>query len=273
MHKDEVHVFNALDNDYQNFSTSLGYKTTLFDIITTRLNLASGYRAPNLSELSSNGVHHGTNRFEIGNTNLSNEQNFQVDLALEYKNEHIEFYINGFYNTINDYIFIEPTGEIIDENNVYAYTQDNANLFGGEAGFHFHPHPLDWLHIESSFETVTGKQANNAYLPLIPANTWKNTLRTEFKNTNWLTNSYASLRLESTFAQKNVSVFETTTGSYNLVHFSLGGKVTIANTIFDVNFNINNMLDTEYIAHLSRLKADNIQNIGRNLIVGISFDI
>ncbi len=271
--EEEERIFEAINRSFSSFTASLGYKTNLFDIITTRLNLASGYRAPNLSELSSNGVHHGTNRFEIGNTNLSNEQNFQVDLALEYKNEHIEFYINGFYNTINDYIFIEPTGEIIDENNVYAYTQDNANLYGGEAGFHFHPHPLDWLHIESSFETVTGKQANNAYLPLIPANTWKNTLRTEFKNTNWLTNSYASLRLESTFAQKNVSVFETTTGSYNLVHFSLGGKVTIANTIFDVNFNINNMLDTEYIAHLSRLKADNIQNIGRNLIIGISFDI
>ena len=265
--------FEAIDRSFSSFTASLGYKTTLFDIITTRLNLASGYRAPNLSELSSNGVHHGTNRFEIGNANLNNEQNFQVDLALEYKNEHIEFYVNGFYNTINDYIFIEPTGEIIEENNVYAYTQDNANLYGGEFGFHFHPHPIDWLHIESSFETVTGKQANNAYLPLIPANTWKNTLRTEFKNTNWLTNSYASLRLESTFAQNNVSAFETNTDAYNLVHFSLGGKVTIASTKFDVNFNINNILDTEYIAHLSRLKADNIQNIGRNLIVGISFDI
>lgn len=270
---EEERIIEAINRSYNSFTASLGYKTTLFDIITTRLNLATGYRAPNLSELSSNGVHHGTNRFEIGNTNLNNEQNFQVDLALEYKNEHIEFYINGFYNTINDYIFIEPTGEIIDENNVYAYVQDKANLYGGEIGFHFHPHPLDWLHIESSFETVTGKQTNNAYLPLIPANAWKNTLRTEFKNTHWLTNSYASLRLESTFAQNNVSAFETTTGAYNLVHFSLGGKVTIANTKFDVNFNINNLLDTEYIAHLSRLKADSIQNIGRNFIVGISFDI
>ena len=98
-------------------------------------------------------------------------------------------------------------------------------------------------------------------------------MRTEFKNTHWLANSYASLRLESTFAQNNVSSFETTTDAYNLIHFSLGGKVTIANTKFDLNFNINNMLDTQYIDHLSRLKADNIQNIGRNLIIGISFDI
>jgi iron complex outermembrane receptor protein len=31
---------------------------------------------------------------------------------------------------------------IIDDNNIYDYTQANANLFGGEAGIHFHPHPL-----------------------------------------------------------------------------------------------------------------------------------
>jgi hypothetical protein len=37
---------------------------------------------------------------------------------------------------------------------------------------HFHPHPLDWLHYETSFETVTGKKQDGDYLPLIPANNW-----------------------------------------------------------------------------------------------------
>jgi iron complex outermembrane receptor protein len=29
--------------------------------------------------------------------------------------------------------------------------------YTGEIGLHFHPHPLDWLHYETSFETVTGR--------------------------------------------------------------------------------------------------------------------
>jgi iron complex outermembrane receptor protein len=37
----------------------------------------------------------------------------------------------------------------------------------GEIGLHFHPHPLDWLHYETSFETVTGKKQDGDYLPLI----------------------------------------------------------------------------------------------------------
>jgi iron complex outermembrane receptor protein len=272
-HEDEERVFEAIDRSFNSFTASLGYKTTLFNVIITRLNLATGYRAPNLSELSSNGIHHGTNRFEIGNANLTNEQNYQLDLALEYKNEHIEFYVNGFYNTIEDYIFIQPNGEVIEGENVFVYIQDNAKLYGGEFGFHFHPHPLDWLHIESSFETVIGKQGNGDYLPLIPANQWNNTLRSEFKDTDWLSNGYASLKLETSFAQNNPSAFETSTKSYSLIHFSFGGKIAFGKTKFDINFNLNNLFDTEYIAHLSRLKADNIRNIGRNMVVGLSFDI
>ena len=35
-----------------------------------KLNIAKGYRAPNMAELGSNGAHEGTNRFEYGNANL-----------------------------------------------------------------------------------------------------------------------------------------------------------------------------------------------------------
>ena len=86
-------------------------------------------------------------------------------------------------------------------------------------------------------------------------------------------NSYASLKLESTFTQKNNSVFETNSNAYNLVHIALGGKVILNKTKFEINLNINNVFDTEYIAHLSRLKTDGVQNIGRNVVLGLSFNI
>ena len=82
---------------------------------------------------------------------------------------------------MNDYIFLSPNGEFVDDDPVFLYTQDDARLYGGEIGLHIHPHPLDWLHLESSFETVNGKQSNDVYLPLIPANSLHNTLRVEFK--------------------------------------------------------------------------------------------
>jgi len=179
-----------------------------------------------LAELASDGTHEGTNRYEIGNIDLTYEQNFQADLALEYKNEHIEFFANGFYNKINDYIFLSPDGNFIDGDAVFLYEQENANLYGGEFGFHLHPHPLDWLHYESSFETVTGQQDNDDYLPLIPANSLTNTIRVEF-NSDVVQKGYTYIKLRSTFAQNNVSDFETTSDAYNLLSIGVGGTFKV----------------------------------------------
>ncbi|NUY81432.1 TonB-dependent receptor [Flavobacterium sp. MAH-1] len=265
--------FAAIDRQFDSFNASLGYKTDLSPKWILRLNLASGFRAPNLAELTSNGVHEGTNRYEIGNANLNNEQNVQADLNLEFKGTHFEIFVNGFYNHIDNYIYTQPTGEVLEDNDVFAYTQDNAQLFGGEAGIHFHPHPLDWLHVESSFESVTGKKQNGDYLPLIPANNWNNTIRTEFNIKNWLKNGFARFNVSTTFDQDNVSGFETRSGGYTLFNAGFGGKVTFGKTAFEVSLNGNNLTDKTYIAHLSRLKVDGVPNIGRNVVLGVNFNI
>lgn len=265
--------FEAIDKSFDSFNASLGYKTNLAKDLSLRLNVASGFRAPNLAELTSNGVHEGTNRYEVGNSDLKTEQNVQTDLNLEYKSSHIEFFVNGFYNHINNYIYTSPTGEIIDDNVVFDYIQNDAKLYGGEIGLHFHPHPLDWLHYETSFETVTGKKQNGDYLPLIPANNWNNTIRTEFKIKNWLEDGFATLNVSSTFNQNNVSGFETKSNGYTLLNLGFGGTVKLGKTIFDLNLNANNLLDKEYTAHLSRLKIDGIPNMGRNIVLGVSFNI
>ncbi|KIA84782.1 TonB-dependent receptor [Flavobacterium sp. AED] len=265
--------FKAVDKSFDSFNASLGYKTNLADDLTLRLNLASGFRAPNLAELTSNGVHEGTNRYEVGNSDLKTEQNVQTDVNLEYKNSHFEFFANGFYNHINNYIYTSPTGAVIDNNAVFDYIQNNAKLYGGEIGLHFHPHPLDWLHYETSFETVTGKKENGDFLPLIPANNWNNTIRTEFNIKNWLEDGFATLNLSTTFNQNNVSGFETKSNGYSLVNLGFGGKVKLGKTVFDMNLNGNNLLNKRYIAHLSRLKTDGIPNIGRNVVLGVNFNL
>ena len=265
--------FQAINKTFKSYNASLGYKTNLADDLSLRLNVASGFRAPNLAELTSNGVHEGTNRYEVGNTDLKTEQNVQTDLDLEYKTSHFEFFVNGFYNHINNYIYTSLAGTQINGFEVFNYIQSNAKLFGGEIGLHFHPHPLDWLHFETSFENVTGVKQNGDYLPLIPANNWNNTIRTEFKIKNWLEDGFATLNISTTFKQNNVSGFETKSNGYTLLNLGFGGKVKIGKTAFDINLNGNNMLNKTYIAHLSRLKTDGIPNIGRNIVLGLNFNI
>jgi iron complex outermembrane receptor protein len=271
VHDNEIHVFDPINNSYDSFTTSLGFKTTLFEYFTTRINLASGFRAPNLAELTSNGVHHGTNRFEIGNNDLENEKNTQIDISVEYKTEHLEFFINGFHNQINNYIYLTPTGEIEDDSPVFRYVQENARLYGGEIGFHLHPHPADWLHLESIFETVIGKQKNGDYLPLIPANSWTNTFRAEYMDQKWIRNAYSAVTFKNVFSQENTHSFETETSAYNLLHLSFGGDFSIKKMRFNTSFAIQNVLNKKYMSHLSRLKTDGILNQGRNFVLSMNF--
>jgi iron complex outermembrane recepter protein len=269
----EEDSFLAVEKKFNSFNGSLGYKTNLKENLILRLNLASGFRAPNLSELTSNGIHEGTFRYEIGNPDLTTEQNFQADLNLEYKTDHFEFFANGFYNLITNYIYVAPNGNQIDDVAVYDYLQNDATLYGGEIGLHFHPHPFDSLHFDSSFENVTGKKADGKFLPLLPAKNFNNTIRTDFNIKKWLSGGFASINILHSFEQNNFSEFETKTKDYTLFNLGFGGKIKLQNLVFNLNINANNIFDKIYISHLSRLKSEGIPNIGRNIIFGFDFKI
>ncbi|EAR01184.1 Hemin receptor [Maribacter sp. HTCC2170] len=267
-------AFENLNLDFNSFNAAIGYKFNVLEHVISRVNFATGFRAPNLAELTSNGTHEGTNRYELGNSDLTHEKNIQTDISLEYSNEHVEFFINGFYNSINDYIFIQPNGTVLEEEDVFEYTQENAELYGGEMGFHIHPHPLDWLHYESSFEMVVGKKKTGDNLPLIPANSLSNTLRFESNSsTTRVKNKYAFITLKSVFDQNKTGEFESATDGYSLLNIGFGGNFSINKTLCEVRLSGNNILDKSYVSHLSRLKVDGINNIGRNISLGVTVNL
>lgn len=266
-------AFQELDKNYESINASLGFKTDVTDKITSRINFATGFRAPNLSELSSNGVHEGSNRYEIGNSNLKNEQNFQIDLNVDYNTEHFDFFANGFYNNINNYIFISPNGNTIDTNFVYDYLQNNAVLYGGETGIHLHLHEIDWLHMTSSYEMVIGKLENNLSLPLIPANQWKNNFRANFDVSKNIKNSFVFLQANYTFNQNKIGDFETKTNDYLLLSSGVGTDIQLNKATFNLFLTATNLLNKQYVAHLSRLKSDGIYNMGRNIVLGVNFNL
>lgn len=271
-HEAEIEV-PSLKRDFNSYNGALGVKVDFTSRFTGRLNLASGFRAPNLAELTSYGSHHGTNRFEIGNAALDNEQNYQLDLALEYRNEHFEMFTNAFHNTINNYIYLDPSGEFIDDDPVFRYLQNDAELYGGEIGIHIHPHPLDWLHFESNYELVIGKQENGEDLPLIPAQSVLNTFWVELPEGDLFKEGYASLSLKSVFEQNRTGLFETATAGYSLLNAGIGTSVVLDNALLNFRLSGTNLLNKTYISHLSRLKPEGIHNMGRNISIsaGVKF--
>ncbi len=247
---------------------ALGFKKDLInDRMSLRLNIASGFRAPNLAELTSNGEHEG--RIEIGNPDLKNEQNMQVDLNWDYHTTHIEFFVNGFYNQIYNYIYLSPVMQPMNMLPVYQYQQDDAYLYGGEAGLHFHPHPWDWLHVKSSFETVTGIKQDGTYLPLIPADQWKNEFRLINKHLHGsLQKYYWSFELQH-FFKARTPAGNGEYPAYTLLNTNAGMHFAYKKMTGDIFIAVHNLTNKTYISNLSVLREKGIPNQGLNVILGL----
>lgn len=262
--------FPKLDRHFNNLNFALGgsYRIKRFVI---RANAATGYRPPNSSELLSNGVHEGTLRYEIGDRNLDSELARQIDFSLDYKNDHFSFFINPFFNHINNYIFLSPTDSMIDNFPVFNYKQTNANLIGGETGLHWHPHPIDWLHIESNYSSVFATDASGNALPLIPANRIHTTLRGELKARGRV--YLESLYVEHIyrFSQNRIAVYETSSTAYHLLNAGLVFRVNTDRDFFEVTAGLKNILNTKYTDHLSRFKTMGINNPGINAYIGLKW--
>ena len=110
-------------------------------------------------------------------------------------------------------------------------------------------------------------------MPLIPAYQWKNNIRVELDSNKWIKNNYVSCFLNYTFKQDKLNEFETPTPDYLLVNLALGGTITIGKRVVQLNLAGTNLLNKTYVNHLSRLKADGINNMGRNIMLRLNFDL
>lgn len=273
--------FAAFGRHFSNVTGALGVSYQITPDLIARANVSKGFRAPNLSELGSNGKHEGTFRYEVGNANLKSENSYQGDLGLTLNRQHFTFELDGFFNNIQNYVFLEKlTGssggdsivDVDDPAPLFKFVQGDARLFGGEFSMDFHPHPLDWLHFENAFSFVRGIQANqpdsSRNLPLMPAPRYQLTIKAQLQQPfRCFQSSYFLLEGNYFFAQNEVySAFgtETPTPGYFLLNAGFGSDFVNkkGKTIFRLFVTANNLLGETYQSHLSRLKygPENLAN-------------
>jgi iron complex outermembrane receptor protein len=286
------------NKQFNNISGAIGVAHDISEQLTLKFNIARGFRAPNMAELASFGAHEGTNRFEYGNEALISEKSLQFDAAIEWNNEHMSIAGNVFYNTVKDYIFYQKLtaksggDSIIVENGddlyAFAFRQKDAHLYGAELNVDFHPHPLDWLHVENSLSLIRGqfKEAldGSTNLPGIPSARLLSEIRIEmFKKSKAIRNSFINMQLDNVFAQNNPFVgynTETVTSAYTLLNIGFSTQVQHKNkTLFSVSLVGQNLADVAYQNHLNRLKYGptneatgrlGVFNMGRNFSLKIN---
>ncbi len=263
-----------------------------------KVNVSKGYRAPNAAELTSNGVHEGALRYEIGNARLKPESSIQTDVQLMLNWSHFSLTSSLFQNNVNNFIYINRlenwnfTDSILQGMPVFEFKEQDAILRGFEVQYDYHPHPLDWLHIGQSLSYVTAHfvgatNTDQYYLPNIPPMRLVSNVQAEFpKFGHYLQDLELGVNYMYVWRQTQIySAFqtETNTNGYGLLNAKVSAKMNIRwFESLDVVVSGNNLLNTVYQDHLSRLKYaplntangyNGVWNMGRNISVQVMIGI
>ncbi|MFA5418978.1 MAG: TonB-dependent receptor, partial [Bacteroidales bacterium] len=257
---------SALNKNYDSFSGSLGFTYNPWNEVFFRSNLATAYRTPNLAELTSNGPHEAI--YELGDDQLQPEKSLEFDVSAHWHKRYFMLDLAGFYNRVNDFIFQSPTGETTQNGmSIYRYRQSNSNLYGGEAGVHVHPATISWLHLESTYSMVIGRQNSGNYLPFIPAHKINGVIRGEKDCLVFFQDVFAECHAHYAFNQDRPAPEETATAGYALFDINMGVTIHTGHQLVQMGASVTNLLDKKYLDHLSTLKEVGGYNNGRNFIL------
>ena len=251
--------------DFSNFNGSFGIKRD-FENSTLRFNLSSGYRAPNLIELFADGVHHGSFRYEKGNSSLVAEKSFQTDINFDIVNEDSTVSFDLFYNDISDYIYISPSRETEDGYSVYNYMQQDSYLWGGEINYSKNT-GFDWLSYNTSLGYIFAESADGEALPFIAPLTFNQVFNIDFSS-----NYSLEIDFLAKAKQGRVAMFEEETDGYSVLNLSGNWMTSFLENDLNIFWSVNNVFDTEYYDHLSRFKTAGIEEMGRNISVGLKYN-
>ena len=274
--------------NFYNPSATAGSTYSFDDNYKLFFNYSLASRAPNPSELFSEGLHHSASRIELGDLRFQSEVAQKVSLTFQRDNSTFGFSINPYINTINDFIVIEPIEiqQTIRGNfQVWEYRQTNARLLGVDvdASMAF----TENLRFNHQFSLVKGfdRSRNQPLINMPPVNI-KNEL--VYQNPR-IHNLRLALQSEYVFQQNefpnnNFEVFipqtETTEiidvstppNAYHLLNFNsnidlhngLNSKLTLGLTV-------SNLLNISYRNYLNRLHyyAD---DLGRNFLLNLKLN-
>jgi iron complex outermembrane receptor protein len=289
--------FTALNKTFSGFSGSFGATYNLSDEFLLKANIARGFRAPSIAELSANGPDPGSQLYHVGNGNFKPEFSLQEDIGAFLSLPKVSASIELFNNNIENYIFqkqeLNPDGSPVVNPafplySVFTYVQSKARINGGE--FTLDIHPVAWLHFENALGLTYGTNLGTGgpvadslkYLPFIPPLHTHSELRGNFnKGFGSFKNVYAFIGFDHYSAQDRFfSAYgtETYTAGYNLLSAGLGGNVVNpgGKTVLKLFIEGTNLANVNYQSNMSRLKyfdnpgtAPGVQrgifNMGRNV--------
>ncbi|GAB3956051.1 TonB-dependent receptor [Spirosoma harenae] len=271
-------------HDWSNANGSLGLAYQLRPDLTLTANLSTAWRAPNVSDLYSNGLHQSAVAYERGNPDLRPEQAYNGNLVLAYAGKRLSGEIGIYNNLIQNYIYLKPDSvPVVRQRGAfpsYTYSQVQATFRGIDATLTYK------LTDQLAFTTKNSllfayNHTDRGYLVFIPPNRSDNSLRYEWAKWGKLSELYLSItglyvarqnRAPTvTTRQENGQIiftgdFAAPPPAYFLLGAELGFRMPIGNQRMNIILSGTNLANVAYRDYLNRFRyfAD---EQGRNIML------
>lgn len=247
--------------DFDNFSFSVGAIYHIGSQGKVSFNVSSAWRSPNVNELFSNGVHHGTASFERGDPNLIAERALNTSLSAHYDLDFFEIDATVFQNVIQNFIFLKPDSlpilTIRGAFPAFSYDQTNGVLRGGDVTTTVKLSKNIAWRVKGSTLFARNKTTDE-WLPLMPADRIETSLSIESQSFINITKAYASISF--TVAKKqnriphSIADYQPPPAGYGWVGLTLGGDVKLWHTTISSILNVDNLFNNPYREYLDRLR-------------------
>jgi iron complex outermembrane recepter protein len=303
----QVLTYNASEElvkptfDFNFFSGTVGITYKINSNWRYISNLGISARPPHVSELYSEGLHHGTGSIEEGlmrpnNDVLTDENLIRKELSkkwintLQFGSEDVSLDFSVYYNRMDNYVFIRPYETRLTSRGyfpVYRFDQTDALLMGSDLTVKWDVNKRLSYGAKYSYVHATDI-GNSDKLISIPPALLDNSITYNFINVKAVDGLYLTVSVPVMLKQyraprtvfpkdipadnsNNVFMLAPAPSGVGLLNASLGFEIPIGEKHLSISLTGENLLNKSYRNYMNRLRYF-AGDTGRNIIVRLSYN-
>ena len=275
------------EHDFHNITSSLGgaWQATPHTALSSNIGVA--WRAPQVNELYSSGLHHGAGTYNLGEASLSPETGAKWITSLSYTHPERGIYLtaDAYVQLIKNYIYDYPTGEtrtlFSGVYPIFQYTQADA-LFRGvdiDASLRL----AQWGAFAQRLSyglrgsvVFANELKTDRYFPFIPAPRLSQSLEWKAQPKGLFQTLEASIGhtfvAKQTRFEPSQELVATTPDAYHLFEAAVGGTIAIGEQqTLSVRLSCENLFNQLYKEYTNRFRYY-AHDLGRNVYLRLNYN-
>ena len=275
------------EHDFHNITYSLGgaWQATPHTALSSNIGVA--WRAPQVNELYSSGLHHGAGTYNLGEASLSPETGAKWITSLSYTHPERGIYLtaDAYVQLIKNYIYDYPTGEtrtlFSGVYPIFQYTQADALFRGVDIDASLRLAQWGAFAQRLSYElrgsvVFANELKTDRYFPFIPAPRLSQSLEWKAQPKGLFQTLEASIGhtfvAKQTRFEPSQELVATTPDAYHLFEAAVGGTIAIADQqTLSVRLSCENLFNQLYKEYTNRFRYY-AHDLGRNVYLRLNYN-